>query len=646
MSFRAVSTIALMIVLLGAVAGASPLPGPAEAEWDLTAVPGSPNAPAVYLERSGVMHYDEDYRSSWLEIYARVKILTEEGTDFGSISMLSSDHYRVKNVVGRTLLPDGREVELDQDATFKRHYSDYFDTMMVSVALPEVVPGAIIEYRYRTYFDGVFYPRDWYFQSDIPTLVSRIAYELPNTIRFAPIRTVTLRGHEIEEAVEKSRGLAVASYTMRDMPAVPDEPSRYPFSVLSSRMLMLPLSDDSYRPRLLLFESWERVCQIAWGNSHDYGYLKLLKDDGATSKQARELTAGLSDARAKAAAIYRFVRDEIETADVVGIWGGDDTVDAILDDRRGSHSEKALLLYAMLDAVKLHPELAWASPRTVYHVNPKLPNPSQFEDVLVRLELGGDEVWLDPTDRSLAFGALRPSLQAVQVLLPDKKNPSWATTPMLPASASTRIATVDLALDADGVLTGTATIEPAGNHAWRRLLWHDTADETRSGWQAWIEDRYPGFEVDDVTVTEDVEHEHVTVSWHLAQLAEEALGDEASVAAAQPLAITSNPYTLPPGRRMTPLQLLFPDTDEVELHLSWPEGWVVDAAPEARSSSTGAGSYETTVQVDPAARTATYHRSVALSGYEFVGGQAYAGLRTLYEQAAAADAQAFLLVAE
>ena len=72
---------------------------------------------------------------SFLEVFTRIKILSDEGTRYGTVSLVSSEVWRLRNLEGRTHLPDGRIVELAPDATFTSTYSAYYTRSVVSFVM-------------------------------------------------------------------------------------------------------------------------------------------------------------------------------------------------------------------------------------------------------------------------------------------------------------------------------------------------------------------------------------------------------------------------------------------------------------------------------------------------------------------------------
>ncbi|MFV2071767.1 MAG: hypothetical protein ACC742_03835, partial [Thermoanaerobaculales bacterium] len=201
-------------------------------------------------------------------------------------------------------------------------------------------------------------------------------------------------------------------------------------------------------------------------------------------------------------------------------------------------------------------------------------------------------------------------------------------------------------VDDQGVATGAGTFSLTGYHAWERLRWKDTKDNTDHAWAAWIEARYPGYDVSGVEVEEDVEASRIDVRWVMAQREDEALGDETSISVAAPLAVATNPFTLAPNQRLTPVQFDYCDVDRLRLTVSWPEGWIVDGAPRLANLTNSAGSLVTSFSEDPEERRLTIERTLTISQNEFIGRGPYAELRNLFAATVANDGEQVLLVAE
>lgn len=634
-----------IILLVSSGTLAADWPKIPESDWKITTVSDFPNAAAVVLEREGRVHFDKKSRSSYLDVYTRIKILTSEGVDYGSVQLSSSDYMRVKKLEGRTHLPDGRTVDLPAEAHFKKEYSDYFGSSIVSCAMPEVVKGAIIEYRYRVFFDSIFYPRAWYFQTDIPVLSSRVSFEIPHNLSVVPLVYKTLKNIDLKEDVHENVEGGRLSYVARNLPPVPDEPSRFPFHDLSSRVLMLPVAQrDGNGMKTPLFDNWKNTVSLVWGY-HTWGYGHFLSDNGKAKKIAKSLRVSGNPIQS-ARAIFTFVRDEIQTRPSFGIWVGEETADDLIRDQKGDYVGKALLLHSMLKAAKIDSDILWISPKTRNQVQKTVPDPTQFQQAIVRAEIKGRSFFLDPGDRTLAFGTLRPSMQGVPALVVRRKKPDWAMTPAIPAEDSFKKAALNLSIDSDGRVSGQGSLSLGGNHAWMRLGWKDTDDETKTAWTEWIEDACPDYDIDDVEVSESIENQLVRVNWRMRERDNPDLGFEVSLNPSSPLTLASNPYTLSPNRRWTPLQLLYPDIEIVDLTISWPDNFFVDIKPQLKTFSNDAGSLKTTLEIQGDARKAHLRREWTISKTSFAGAEQYSSLQELFKAVLTNDSEELILAAE
>jgi hypothetical protein len=175
------------------VCAAADWPPVTAAEWELEQLAWYPNAPAVILHQEGTFYPTRlSFGPSHLDVYTRIKILTDQGTGYGTISLLSSGVWRLRDLEARTLLPDGRVIELAEESTFSKTFSTYYTRSVVSFVMPEVVPGAIIEYRYKRYFDSLYFSEPWFFESQLPAVVSRFICDVPRKYYFeTPVVTPT-----------------------------------------------------------------------------------------------------------------------------------------------------------------------------------------------------------------------------------------------------------------------------------------------------------------------------------------------------------------------------------------------------------------------------------------------------------------------
>lgn len=629
--------------LTGPARALDALPPLTDAEKALTAVPGEPNAPAVVLIKRGeflMAGYGQRTASlsSSLHIQVRLKILTDEGKSNGEVAIGHSDYQRLHGFHGRTILPDGRIVPVAADAKFVRKTSRSLKTFTTAVAFPAVQVGAILEYEYELWFDSIFFLEPWYFAEEVPVRYSEITFKTPLTVAAQAWSRGPARVKVQRQTDRTSNGYITKAWA-ENIPAVPDDAYGPPYQDLAAQMLMLPTSYTTEYTRDALMESWPKTCELI-GRSYD----QAIRKDGGVAKTARGLAPSGSP-RERAETLYRFVRDQIENDGYIGVaTDGDRGIGKVLDEHKGDRAQKALLLQAMLAAVKVDSHLVWAADRDRGAIDPALPNPRWFDTVLVLLDLDGKKVYLDPDDRSLGFGRLRPGYEGTPALIYDQKKPEGVVLPAAPYEQNLERAEIDLALDAKGRLTGTGTLRLSGQKAYPKLDWKADEAKATEAWKEWLDKRFREFQVSAVKVVEAREEGKVTLTWALAQREEEVLGDEVTLVPSVPLGPLAQPFVQPATSRRSGVVFDTPYRQEVELRLRWPEGWKLESAPKENNVAGKAGGLSLDVESKPAERSLVYKRRFDITQRRLDTSADYEAGRSLFADVEKSDAQRVVLV--
>jgi hypothetical protein len=680
--------VSLVLVLAFAAAAATAaaaedFPPISAEERALAAVPGEPNAPAVVIFRGGafrMMGTRGSEASSLLAVRVRIKVLTEAGKEHGDVKIGHSSWVRLGGFEGRTILPDGTVVPLPKEAAFKRTASRSRRLYVTSVAFPSVQVGAILDYKYELRWDSPLMLEPWVFQDRLPVLHSEIVYEVPSVLRAIGWSSDPMQVGIKSETAKTATGTRIRVWADR-LPAVPDEVDSLPLGDMAARQILLPAG---FSLGVHLFDTWPSACEFFY-----MSYETARHRSAAAERRARALaaqaaapptaprpaaapavlktgsgaagTAGTAGAvgasngpataatpqpslqRRQALAIFEFVRDEIATVEGGHVGLSEySNVDSVLDSRRGLPAEKALLLQAMLAAVGIESRLVWAADREGGSIDLRLPNPAWFDRVLVAADVDGRRVFLDPCDRALAFGHLDPGYEGTAAVLYDHKKPENIVLPESPFSDNLRQAKLDLELDAGGRAAGRGTLTLLGHPAFRRTRWQGDAASTTEAWSKWLRERFPGFDVAEVTASESLDPPRVEVSWSLSQHPEEALGDQATIVASRPLGPVRQRF--PQGlKRRTAVVLDFPEREEVELTLHWAAGWQPDVVPRAVNYQIAAGAVVSKVEVDAAKNQLVYRRRFDLVHRKATTAEQFAQVQVLFEEAQKSDAQALVL---
>lgn len=620
---------------------AADFPPIGEREKALAAVAGQPGAPGVVLYRKALLHF-RDYpqeANSRMEVEVRLKVLTEEGKNLGQVEIPHSRQLRLGNFEGRIVLPDGSSQALPAEAIFVEKRSRSRKAFVTRAAFPNVQVGAILDYRYTFYWDSFYYLEPWYFHDDLPTLHSEVTYEIPDSLGVQTWAKETSSA-KIQMDKQQRRDGTHLKVWMDDLPGLPDEPLSFPDEDLASRFVLVPTQLAGAGVSIPLLESWKQVATLFW----DEIYKGFLAGDRQAAAKARELAAAAGkERRAQLEALYEFVRDGVRTADSTDVSVAQEKADQVLASGAGSPTEKALLLYAMLDSLKIPARLLWVASRADGRAELEVPNPAWFGAVILEVEDGGAPLHLDPSDRGLAFGRLPPFYENTRAVAVDRKKPEALVLAATPFGDNRQRAELELAVDAAGQVAGQGTLTLDGHYAWRWLRAAPTAEETTRQWTERLAELFPGFEPSEVAVTEDLEAQRVKAAFRLKQRAENVLGDELSLEPTRPF-VASQPLALPPGQRRTPVMLPFAAVDETRLVLTWPEGFVAEALPKPLELETSLGAYSLAVTADAGARRAEISRSFSRREIEIHGQENYTILRKLYEKASQSDAQTLVLV--
>ena len=232
------------LLVLPAVALAAKFPEVTEAERSLSTAPGYPEAPAVVLYKNGhftMMGSLGNAAYSSLEVEGRIKLLRDEGTDFGEVKVAHSDFVRLVSFEGRTVLPDGRTVPLPDDALFETTVSGQKRWSVSTATFPALEPGAILDYRYELRFESVQLVRSaGTSRSRSRHSTRRSSYTVPGSA-LRDSRGASPPSADISRPSTSRRpGATSCKVWMDDLPPIPDEPLSFPFEDLSSSFMLLP----------------------------------------------------------------------------------------------------------------------------------------------------------------------------------------------------------------------------------------------------------------------------------------------------------------------------------------------------------------------------------------------------------------------
>jgi len=324
--------------------------------------------------------------------YAGKKQYSELKFDYNPVwETVTLDEAVVVTAAGdvKTVRPEEMNV---MDAAWVGSAPRYPAAKTLVVSLPGVDVGSVITYRVTRSVKGhPFFAAREYFRSVNPVRWKRVVLDRPAGLDC--VAETRQPGAVATSTARLSIPRIIRRWTAADQPAVKRESNLPPWW--------------SFNPALCL----------STGNWKTYAaevraaLIRLASDQPATERTATALVAGITDPAARITAIRDFVAERIRLA---GPKLHELPLDALtpadgtLADGYGNSADRAALLYAMLRAAGFEPEFVLASQSPVVagleHPLRTTPRPAEFPEVLVRVSLGDDTIYLNDTDQYAALG--------------------------------------------------------------------------------------------------------------------------------------------------------------------------------------------------------------------------------------------------
>ncbi|WP_424494354.1 hypothetical protein [Salinimicrobium sp. GXAS 041] len=432
-------------------------------------------ANAFYIYEEGYSRFREGNELRLVTDYtAKLKILNKEGYDHANVEIRLQKNDRSEEEIDHLkaityYLEDGiqKSEQLDASKVYTEEHPSYD---LVKFTFPGLRPGAVIVYSYELSSPFFFKFNTWWFQEDIPKLYSKFVSEIPGNFNYNIKKVGYQKLDSQEEEIVKRCFYKSApepgsclktEYVMKNIPAFVEEKyltSRYNYiSRLEYELIQITTLDGRVKKYT---KTWDDVD-------------RELRKDGDLGKQLRKSSVAknlLPDSIQKqpndlhkAKAIYAFVKDNYT-------WNGDYKIfddmkiKDLVKERTGNVSAINTLLHNIYDeqGYKVLPVLmATRSSGVPSRLYPIL---SEFNYLIVQLQIGEEKYLLDATEKYLDFGNLPyRCLNHYARLLDFDEGSSWIDID--PEEFSTVTFHDSLKVNADGTSTGISRQILRGYHA-------------------------------------------------------------------------------------------------------------------------------------------------------------------------------------
>ncbi len=349
--------------------------------------------------------------------------------DYGEVVLpYDADYQQIRLIKAQTVEPDGTVLTLNQDEIKlggqAGEFALYSDAMALMFSMPGIENGSIIDYRYQVISHPEImhgrYSLYWSFNATVPVIRSRLTLRC-STADMPAFRILNAKGSELSE-YRKTHGSATSiAWEMQNIPRIKIEPA-------------MPLSPQiRIAVEISTIHSWQSI-----GDWYYHLEQPAFKPDNALVDLVKRIDKGCTTKAQCAAALYGWTATHIR---YVGLEFGlsayqPHTPSMVLKNLYGDCKDKATLLIAMLRIAGIGANAAMLESGDNLPVDQNLPSLSSFDHVVVRADVGGKVVWMDPTASFCSYGDIPTADRGAEALVVAKQDSKFDTVPNYRASTN------------------------------------------------------------------------------------------------------------------------------------------------------------------------------------------------------------------
>ncbi|MDZ4803333.1 MAG: DUF3857 domain-containing protein [Candidatus Eisenbacteria bacterium] len=616
-------------------------------ELAMTSWPGDPEATAVVLEDVGEVEFIGEFDLVFKR-YRRIKILTKGAYEkWGTVKIpyfAKSGSQKVDSIEGTTTNreSDGSQTQarIDSKSIFDEDVNR--SVRQIRFTMPDLRPGSIIEYRYTMHSRGGSFLRSWEFGADQPTRSSEFVATIPDNLEYIMVKTgLTHFATEVkkkvgwpsrlsgyESAIKHGVGQTQYSWTMKDVPAIREEP------FITTTMDYVPrlrfqLSHWSWpgAEGVDVIKDWETVARDFNDN---------MGSCPAAEGKVKGITSGKTDPREKMEAILKYVRRTMS-------WdrggGGGSDICMAFKARKGSTEDIAKILTLMLRKSDLQAFPVLVSTRSNGKPITIYPLTTQFDRIMTLVVIEGREYLLDASDPLRPMDLLPMELLNEMGFVADPDDPRWVE---IPAGKNRSETVVRATLSEHGVISGVLESSSTGYAALEAR--HKLGEESEQAFvnRVWS----PKFHTGSLDSTRFAGKDSVdlplvtTVYFSDVQTVNEG-SHRIYFEPVLAKVVSENPFPNP--RRILPVDLGFTLERAYTLTLDLPEAYALESVPKDINIILPHNGGHLKRKIEAVPGQIRFHRELRLDQPRYDGSDLKA-LRDCYDRLLAVDSEHIVLV--
>jgi hypothetical protein len=530
------------------------------------------------------------------DYYHRVKIFNREGVKNATITIYTSNKKNeiVSDIKAISYNINGKQLiettSLNDEQIYKSDITEKFTK--TTFTLPNVKPGTVIEYSYSISSYSIQI-RDWYFQSHIPKLMSEfdlaILGNYKYNVRFLGPQSLGKEDSFINKSCIEMPGGQIAPcaayyYGMKDIPGFKSEDYM--------------LSKQNYLSRIIFdLESVSELVKYTIGGKGEIikdkvtNYTKTWKDADKTLKNdflnyqsskekyfKKKIPSDIFNEinqMTKAKKIYSFIQNHYTWNEKNWI-SSDIKLKESFDRKVGSVDEINLSLYNSLQAADIESYITLVTTRDRKQPTTLFPALNDFNYIIVKVVINGNDYFLDATDIYLPFGTVPfRCLNGVARVFDFKKGSYWQPIP--PNNKNNSSISSTILMNTDGNIEVTSNVVSSGYFA--NEIRHKYNLSGEEDYKNDIEIKLVDFEIEDYLIKYNSNLEKpINESFTLLSDDDFSTQNKISLKPFLISRVSSNPFKL--KERLYPVDFGYKRSVTQRINIEVPEGYEVTSLPD------------------------------------------------------------------
>ncbi len=374
--------------------------------------------------------FDEDY-------HARVKIQKETAKNLGQWPIYyNKSREEITDIEAFIETPDGRKLQATDIRDIQAYDLSpmYADMRLKVITIPQIDIGTVIDVRVKTkvkkeelpgqFWDEVTYP-------SIPTKYARFTYVFPEnkTIHYLAYN------NSKQPVIEKANGTVKYSYIFEN-------------TAYSDNEEFMPPPDETIGALTLSsIGDWRSIADW-WREAIN----KNTIDDPAINAKVLELLKDKLEPRDKVRAVLEFIQDNFR---YVPMSLGDHTVDLhktseIFKAHYGDAKDLSVLARQMLKIAGVEADICLMSDEFNGDPQHRLPDPSDFNHLILQINIDGHGYFVDPQAKGFDLGELPSNDDNAHVLVIGPDSYQFKDIPVAEGPFHAVVTNSDITLGDDG----------------------------------------------------------------------------------------------------------------------------------------------------------------------------------------------------